>query len=49
MQYAMTDAIFIFHFRLFFALNGPKNQNFWKMKKTWRHHHVHTKNYDHMM
>ena len=28
MQYAMTNAIFIFHFGLFFALNGPKNQNF---------------------
>ena len=32
----MTDVIFIFHFRLFFALlppNDPKNQYFKKMKK----------------
>ena len=33
MQYAMTDAIFIFHFGLFFALNGPKNQKILENEK----------------
>ena len=53
--WCMTDAIVIFHFRLFFALlphNSPKNENFTKMKKTHGDItilHKCTKNHDHML
>ena len=36
-----SDSFFVIlgHFLPFYPLNKPQNQNFEKMKKTWRHHH----------
>ena len=45
----VTDVILIFHFGLFFCLNGPKNRNFKRMKKKSGDNiilHLCTKNYD---